>query len=132
MDTHFNLCATDFSRKCVECITGYYPDLLGTCVLCDPSCINKCNKRMGYCESCIANYVLISSENPKCQKCDEFDTNCKTCSPDNNRKCVECNTNYYPNTSNDTDVNFAILLVGVHAVVQQVRVPVVHQITSFQ
>ncbi|ELP90338.1 hypothetical protein EIN_190680, partial [Entamoeba invadens IP1] len=101
MDSNCNKCATDFSRKCIDCVNGYYPDSNGMCVLCDPSCKDKCDTQMGYCESCISNYVLYSSNNLKCQPCSSFDSNCKTCATDFTRKCVECNSMFYPKTSGD-------------------------------
>ncbi|ELP89915.1 protein serine/threonine kinase, putative [Entamoeba invadens IP1] len=100
-DPHCKICATDFSRKCVECMNGYYPNLSGQCVLCDSSCTDRCSTTTGICTSCVSGYVLYETSNIKCQNCTDFDSNCLTCSLTSQRKCDVCKSNFFPKTIGD-------------------------------
>ncbi|ELP90256.1 hypothetical protein EIN_339370 [Entamoeba invadens IP1] len=97
-DSNCNLCASDQSRACEECNTNYYPDTSTDfkCKICDATCNGSCNTRNGYCTGCLSNYVFISSMSLTCQSCRTFDSHCATCSPDFSRKCVTCDSGYYP------------------------------------
>ncbi|ELP83904.1 protein serine/threonine kinase, putative [Entamoeba invadens IP1] len=92
-------CSTDFQRKCITCSTGYYPDADGNCVTCSPTCI--CDSTTGFCTSCKSNYVHSTSDQKVCETCASFDPNCITCSSDSSRRCVTCNSGFYPKQYGD-------------------------------
>ncbi|ELP85999.1 protein kinase domain containing protein, partial [Entamoeba invadens IP1] len=97
-DMNCKICSPNFKRKCNECKNGYRPvnETEGKCVSCDSTCLNRCDGMTGYCTSCIPEYVITQRDSSVCITCRLFDPNCKKCSPDSTRKCVECDSKYYP------------------------------------
>ncbi|ELP84347.1 protein serine/threonine kinase, putative, partial [Entamoeba invadens IP1] len=84
--------------KCHTCSFGYYPKIENNkiCVGCDGTCDNKCNTQNGYCYGCLENYVFNLTDTFSCQKCEDFDSNCKNCSSNYTQTCVECKEGFYP------------------------------------
>ncbi|ELP94573.1 protein serine/threonine kinase, putative [Entamoeba invadens IP1] len=99
-DSNCKFCAQNQTRNCIQCNDTYYPVLTSgemKCGLCDSTCGGKCDPTDGHCTGCQSNYVLYQTNNLKCQKCSDFDSNCFTCNSNYERKCTTCNTGYYPN-----------------------------------
>ncbi|ELP87958.1 protein serine/threonine kinase, putative [Entamoeba invadens IP1] len=99
-DSNCSTCSLDYSRKCLICKTGYYPGSDGVCKLCDTSCQGKCSTTTGICSSCNAGFVVTNPVSAKCITCTTFDSNCITCASDYSQKCVKCNINHYPDSTN--------------------------------
>ncbi|ELP92028.1 protein serine/threonine kinase, putative [Entamoeba invadens IP1] len=94
-------CASNGSRLCETCTNKKYASN-GNCVDCLASCKDSnCDGSTGICVTCANNYVNVESNNGSCQKCSEFDSNCKLCASNADRKCVECQATYYPKTVSD-------------------------------
>ncbi|ELP89083.1 protein serine/threonine kinase, putative [Entamoeba invadens IP1] len=100
-DANCLTCSTTFNRICTTCNIGYYPSPnTGACMTCSATCqTNTCNTSTGKCDKCATNYVVTSPLSTACMTCKSFDSNCKTCSSTFERKCVQCESGYYP-TSN--------------------------------
>ncbi|ELP85466.1 hypothetical protein EIN_518090, partial [Entamoeba invadens IP1] len=97
-DPNCKTCNSNYSRQCVTCQTaGMYPDeTTKTCKTCSTTCNGDCNQTSGICNSCQLNYVFTSPKSKVCVSCKSFDKNCKTCSLDFSRKCIDCEIGYYP------------------------------------
>ncbi|ELP91541.1 hypothetical protein EIN_452320, partial [Entamoeba invadens IP1] len=100
-DSNCLTCDSTYQRKCSVCRpSGMYPsDSTYTCVSCDATCNGNCDQTTGKCTGCINNYVFEATKSRVCVACKSFDQNCKVCSSDYNRKCVECESGFYPNES---------------------------------
>ncbi|ELP91623.1 protein serine/threonine kinase, putative [Entamoeba invadens IP1] len=96
-------CASDATRNCVKCTTNNYPVLQlngeKRCQQCNTTCNGNCYTETGYCKSCLQNYVFVSATSLVCESCKSFDQHCTTCSPTFERKCVTCDTGYYPGSN---------------------------------
>ncbi|ELP92314.1 protein serine/threonine kinase, putative [Entamoeba invadens IP1] len=113
--TEFDLncitCATDASRNCILCNTGYYPvnnNNTKKCQMCDITCGGYCNTENGICTGCLENYIFISNTSKTCQSCNSFDKNCNTCSPLFEKKCVKCGIGYYVEENGSCSQCFSI------------------------
>ncbi|ELP91613.1 protein serine/threonine kinase, putative, partial [Entamoeba invadens IP1] len=96
-------CASDATRNCVKCTTNNYPVLQlngeKRCQQCNTTCNGNCYTDTGYCKSCLSNYVFVSATSLVCESCKSFDQHCTTCSPTYERRCVTCDTGYYPGSN---------------------------------
>ncbi|ELP91484.1 hypothetical protein EIN_144340, partial [Entamoeba invadens IP1] len=93
-DSNCKTCKSDYTRKCVDCENGYYPNDSGMCVPCstiDTNC-KTCNSRIKECLTCNDPYYLSSQKCVSCpsgsykntetscgQCCNDL-PNCQTCS----------------------------------------------------
>ncbi|ELP88916.1 hypothetical protein EIN_356990, partial [Entamoeba invadens IP1] len=98
-DNNCQTCATDGTRSCSQCKSTFYISDNKKCSKCDESCDSKCDGNTGYCTSCASNYVYINATSRVCQKCRDFDSNCAICAANFSRRCLICNTGFYPNDS---------------------------------
>ncbi|ELP89647.1 hypothetical protein EIN_202120 [Entamoeba invadens IP1] len=57
-DRNCERCSSTFERKCEFCKAGYHVGTNGICILCDPTCNNKCESPSGNCTGCIQDYVM--------------------------------------------------------------------------
>ncbi|ELP87473.1 protein serine/threonine kinase, putative [Entamoeba invadens IP1] len=96
-DTNCSLCDTNYSRKCIQCNIGFYPNASGICVHCHNTC-QICNPSNGYCSKCINGLIQIDSTSLNCQTCNEFDSFCETCDSNKNG-CVSCQDGKYPGSN---------------------------------
>ncbi|ELP92345.1 protein serine/threonine kinase, putative [Entamoeba invadens IP1] len=102
-DSNCEMCSKT-TRKCNKCKAGYYPQTVYPykCILCDITCNGQCDAITGYCTSCISDYVLTLNRNSlKCESCQTFEPNCKSCAFNGERKCLTCVNKYKP-ASNGT------------------------------
>ncbi|ELP88921.1 hypothetical protein EIN_357240 [Entamoeba invadens IP1] len=97
-DANCITCASDPTRKCKQCNTGYYPKTSGDykCQSCDVTCGGKCDTTTGVCAGCQSGYVPTSPITNKCVTYNTFDTNCVEC-VDDKRECAICQSGMYPN-----------------------------------
>ncbi|ELP91491.1 protein serine/threonine kinase, putative [Entamoeba invadens IP1] len=93
-DSNCKTCKSDYTRKCVDCENGYYPNDSGMCVPCstiDANC-KTCNSKMKECLTCQDPYYLSSQKcvscssgsykntETSCEQCCNDLPNCQTCS----------------------------------------------------
>ncbi|ELP93756.1 hypothetical protein EIN_322690, partial [Entamoeba invadens IP1] len=95
-DENCETCSTDQIRKCVKCLTNYYPGDNGVCIMCDSTCGGNCDTTNGLCTTCLTNYVFTDPKSKKCEMCNVFDAKCFSCSPNYMRSCIKCAAGYYP------------------------------------
>ncbi|ELP88767.1 hypothetical protein EIN_450030, partial [Entamoeba invadens IP1] len=102
-DSNCRECKDYGERKCKTCENNYYPNpLTSKCRVCDSTCEkNQCDTSTGICNKCITNFIFQNPRSISCDNCSQFEEQCKTCSSDSTRKCVECKTNHYVNTENN-------------------------------
>ncbi|ELP91798.1 hypothetical protein EIN_138150 [Entamoeba invadens IP1] len=98
-DSNCLTCDSTYQRKCSVCRTsGTYPsESTYKCISCDRTCNGNCDQTTGKCTGCINNYVFEATKSRVCVACKSFDQYCKMCSSNYNRKCVECESGFYPN-----------------------------------
>lgn len=78
------------SGNCVQCETGYFPDVNKDCRICSSECeISQCDEVKG-CTKCKEGY------RPNKGDCKECDFLCENC--DQSQGCLKCKSGFYPNS----------------------------------